>query len=75
MGHFDAIPVTKSDELLGDLPHSHGSGSGPSCIDKAKLRVEKLKPATMSHQPTSKASDESELSVIKENRHRASSVG
>lgn len=59
-GHLDAIPVTKSDELMGDLPHvydsqpgssiavqAYDSGLGSSIVVQAHLGLEELKPAPM----------------------------
>ncbi|KAG6359856.1 hypothetical protein INS49_010909 [Diaporthe citri] len=73
-GHFDAVPMTESDELMGDLPHSYHTGSGSSCTGHAKLSAEKLDPAPISPPSTGETSEESNESAVEDNRHFMSSA-
>lgn len=73
-GHFDAIPMTESDEIMGDLPHSYHTGSGSSCPVQAKLSAEKLNRASISPRSTGEASEESNPSAVEDNRHCVSSA-
>lgn len=73
-GHFDAIPITASDEIMGDLPHSYHTGTGSSCADQAKLGVEKLNPAPISPPSTGEASDEFNQSAAENNERCVSSA-
>lgn len=73
-GHFDAIPMTKSDEIMRDLPHSYHTESGSSCTDQAKLGVEKLNRAPTSPPSTGESSEESNQSAVENDGRCMSSV-
>lgn len=73
-GHFDAIPVTKADELLGDLPRTYDTGPESSCIVEAKLGAEELKSATTPCRPADRTSNGPNAPVEEEIRYCTSGV-
>lgn len=73
-GSFDAVPITESDELMGDLPHIYHTGRGSSCACQTKLGAEKLDPAPISPPSTGEASEESNDLAAEHNRHCVSSA-
>lgn len=69
IGYLNAVPTTKSDELMGDLPHSYDTGSGSSCTGQEQLKVKQLNPASISPPSTSEGSEESHQSAAEDHGH------
>lgn len=62
IGYLNAVPTTKPDELMGDLPHSYDTGSAPCCTGQGQLIVEQLNPAPIPSTSTSEGPEESPVS-------------